>query len=459
MRNSVGVKRRDLLLAGAAAVAPGVRGAQSVTRPNIVLIITDQHHAGAIAACGNRHLRTPAMDHLCRSGFRFVQSHSTDPVCSPARSSIFTGRMPSETGVTSNGIAIREGIPNIGQWLTAEAGYETVYAGKWHLPNSYTPNIPGFRVLGGGISGQGNIGDTCVSRVCEAYLRNRSAGRPFFMVASFLQPHDICEWLRLNLRDPGRLPLPEIAGELPPLPANFEADPGEPAPLKRLRQQTEPARGRWSKEHWRYYLWSYYRHVEMVDGEVQRILDALHDSGHHKNTLVIFTADHGEGLAEHQLVRKSNGYDAALKVPLIACWHDRVPAGRADNAHPVSGADIVPTICDYAGVKPPAQMRGRSLRPLIEGKATARDHFVVSEIPTNIGRVVRTDRYKYVTYAGEKVEQLFDLTSDPGETRNLAAEGKYAGVVADHRKLLAGWERRLDVAPRIPNAEAWRNFS
>jgi len=279
------------------------------------------------------------------------------------------------------------------------------------------------------------------------------------MVASFLQPHDICEWLRLNLRDPGRLPLPEIAGALPPLPANFAVDPAEPAPLRRLRQQTEPALGRWSSQHWRYYLWSYYRHVEMVDGEVQRILDALHDTGKDHNTLVIFTADHGEGMAEHQLVRKSNGYEAALKVPLILCWRDRIPAGRADSVHPVSGADIVPTICDWAGVKPPPQMRGRSLRPLAEGKATGRDHFIVSEIPTNIGRAVRTQRYKYVTYAGERSEQLFDLATDPGETRNLAGDSGSAGILSEHRKLLAEWERRLDIDPRVPHAEPWRNFA
>jgi arylsulfatase A-like enzyme len=455
MSKAIEMRRREFFLA-AAGLPPSVsRGAQPAGRPNVLLIITDQQHIASIGACGNPHVRTPAMDHLCRGGFRFAQSHSTNPVCSPARSSIFTGRMPSETGVTSNGHPIRSTIPNLGQWLSAQAGYETFYAGKWHLPNSYATQIPGFRMLPGGIGGQGNLGDTCVSRACEAFLRNRSSNRPFLLVASFLQPHDICEWLRLNLRDPGKLPLPGIAAELPPLPPNFDVDPGEPAPLRRLRQQNEPARGRWSREHWRYYLWSYYRHVEMVDGEIQRVLDALHDTGRAENTLVVFTADHGEGLAEHQLVRKSNSYDAALKVPLVLCWRDHMPAGKSDPTSPVSGADIVPTVCDYAGVKPPPNMRGRSLRPLVEGKATAHDQFVVSEIPVDVARVVRSRRYKYVTFAADRTEQLFDMTADPGETRNLASDSAHAAALAEHKKLLLDWERRLDVAPGLPNANAW----
>jgi arylsulfatase A-like enzyme len=121
----------------------------------------------------------------------------------------------------------------------------------------------------------------------------------------------------------------------------------------------------------------------------------------------------------------------------------------------VSGLDVMPTLCDYAGIQAPANMRGRSLRPLLEGKAAARDHFVVSEIPVNAGRVVRTQQYKYATFAGDAVEQLFDMQADPGETRNLAGSARHAGVLADHKKLLRDWERRLEVAPGLPNADAW----
>ncbi|MFB3827883.1 MAG: sulfatase [Bryobacteraceae bacterium] len=444
------LRRREFLLTGAAGLAPKGAG-----RPNIVVIVTDQQHIDSIAAAGNRYLRTPAMDHLYRTGASFALSHSPDPVCSPARSAIFTGRMPSETDVASNGRPIRAGIPNLGEWFGGQANYETVYAGKWHLPRTYTTRIPGFRVLPGGIGGQGNLGDTSVSRSCEAYLRGRRSSEPFLLVASFLQPHDICEWLRLNMRNPEKLPHPQIAGELPPLPANFAHEEREPAALRRIRQRAEPAEGRWNEPHWRYYLWSYYRHVEMVDGEVGRILEALHDTGRDRNTVVLLTADHGEGLGQHGMVRKSFSYDAALKVPFLISCPGRIPEGRNDAAHPVSGVDVMPTLCDYAGIAPPPRMRGRSVRPLVEGRAAGGGDFIVSEIPANVGRVVRTGRYKYVTFAGDPVEQLFDMQPDPGETRNVAADSRYAGALADHRKLLREWESRLEKAPGLPHAEAW----
>lgn len=447
------IQRRAFLQAFA---APAIVTTKNKVRPNILLFITDQQHIDSISAGGCPYVRTPAMDWLYRRGMSFGQSYCPDPLCSPSRSAIFTGRMPSETGVTSNGRAIREGIANLGQWFSTNSNYETVYAGKWHLPNSYATSIAGFRLLPGGISGQGNIGDSCVARSCEAYLQSRSRSKPFLLIASFLQPHDICEWLRINMENRDEVPFPELKDQLPPLPANFDVDPKEPEYLRRTRAKCEPARGKWSRQHWRYYLWSYYRHVEMVDGEVGRVVDALRAAGCEKDTLIVFTADHGEGLAHHQMVRKSISYDEAVRVPLLISYPGEIPGKRAENVRPVSGVDIVPTLCDYAGVKPPASIRGRSLRSLIEGKRQAGDGFVVVEIPGNVGRVVRTERYKFVTYAGDATEQLFDMQSDPGETRNLAQT--QSGVLSEHKKLLRSWESSLKTAPEIPNAGWWRNL-
>jgi len=453
--------RRDFLRQGTGAVlsstALGHAAQQRVkaTPPNIVLIVTDQHHIDAVSAYGSPHVKTPALDYLAGRSTSFAQSYCADPVCSPSRSSIFSGRMPSETGVFDNGLPIRQGIPNLGQWFTENSEYETVYAGKWHLPRTYQSRIEGFRVLPGGIGGQGNQGDPCVSRACETYLRNRSSQRPFLLVASFLQPHDICEWLRLNMKDQPELRYPELASELPPLPENFDIPSPEPKEIQRRRQGNEPAMGRWSKLHWRYYLWSYYRHVEMVDGEIGRILEALEATGHTRDTVVIFTADHGEGMAHHQMVRKHSPYDESSKVPFLISWPGYFPENRQDPTTLVSGADILPTLCDIAGIPAPPNMRGRSLRPLLEGKRKDQREFLVVEIPPDVGRMVRTPPFKYVTFAGDAVEQLFDLQNDPGETRNLAGDPRYAGTLEDCRKLLLEWEARLDVTPKLPNANAW----
>lgn len=451
-------RRTFVKLSGAAAVAlaTGVRPESlRPERPNILLVITDQQHFDTIAEGGCRHVKTPAMDGLVRGGTSFQLSHSANPLCSPARSSIFTGRTSSETGVYVNGKPVRPGIPNLGQWLGDKANYDTVYAGKWHLPASYTASIPGFRVLHTGIGGQGNLGDPAVSRACEAFLRRRTTKKPFLMVASFLQPHDICEWLRLNTEVPETLRYPKLAGDLPPLPKNFRFDPDEPAVLKKTRASNEPAKGNWTEDHWRYYLWSYYRHIEMVNGEVGRILRALHETGQEKSTLILFTSDHGEGLAHHQMVRKSSPYDEASRVRMILAWPDHIPAGKTDTTHLVSGLDVMPTLCDYAGVEPPKNMRGRSLRPVLEGKAAEWRRFLVTELNADLGRMLRTPRYKYITYRADPVEALFDMKADPDEKSNLARTPEYAAVAAEHRELLRQWEGKLDVAPNVPRRNAW----
>jgi len=432
------------------------RQSRKLKPKNILLIITDQQHIDTIAAGGCRHLQTPALDRLKTSGISLTQSYSSNPVCSPARSSIFTGRTSSETGVHVNNLPIRSDIPNLGQWFSKETDYEIVYAGKWHIPRSFTSDIPGFKVINTGIGGLGYLCDTITSRACEGFLRNRSQSRAFLMVASFLQPHDICEWLRLNTKDPGQLRYKELARELPELPDNFQFDRNEPEMVKRTRQARDPFKGNWSKQQWQYYLWSYYRHIEFVDAEIGRVLQALEDFGYAKNTLVLLTADHGEGIGHHQMVRKNTLYDESAKVPLIISLAGHIPENRTDTAHLVSGLDIMPTLCDYAGVKPPKKMRGKSLRSILEGKSEPWHEFIVTEVSSNRGRMVRTERYKYIKYMNDSVEQLFDMKKDGGETKNLAAGSQYASILAEHRKLLKAWESRLDVAPGIPNSNAWR---
>ena len=454
--------RRQFLQTGAvgaaALAAGGAAGAPKESRPNVLLIITDQQHIDALSATGNRHVQTPALDRLCTRGTRFEQSYCANPVCSPARSAVMSGRMPSEAGVHVNGKPIRSSIPNLGQWLGKKAGYEAIYVGKWHLPSSFTHSVPGFRVLTGGVGGQGNLGDASTSRAGEAFLRNRSGAKPFVMVASFFQPHDICQWLRLNQAVPDKPRFPQIEDQLPELPANFDYDPLEPAQVKRKRNGDEPGakKGQWTKPHWRYYRYSYFRHVEMVDAEIGRVLRALEETGHDKTTLVLFTSDHGEGLGHHQTVRKGCLYDEAAKVPFIASWPGHIPEDKVDKATLVSGVDIMPTVCDYAGIAPPPNMRGVSLRPVLEGTGTLGRKFIVVEGNTNNGRLVRTLRHKYITYRADPVEQLFDVRADPGETKNLARSPQHAKLLAEHRALLHGWEARLDPAPGVPHPDTWR---
>ena len=466
-RSSRGINRREFvkLVGGAAALLAGGTLASNVfagrrsrkPKPkNILLILTDQQHIDTIAAGGCGHVRTPALDRLKMSGVSFTQSYSANPLCSPARSAVFTGRTSSECAVHVNGRSIRSDIPNMGQWFSEHTDHETFYAGKWHLPRTYTSNIPGFKVINTGIGGFGYLCDTAMSRACEGFLRNRSKSKPFLLVASFMQPHDICEWLRLNMDNPDKTRYPELAGELPELPDNFEFDTNEPEAIRKRRLANEPFKGNWNKQQWRYYRWSYYRNIEYVDAEIGRVLRAVEDSGREKDTLVVFTSDHGEGMGHHQMVRKSSFYDEASRVPLLFSWPGHIHEGEEESFHPVSGLDIMPTLCDYAGIRPPENMRGMSLRDMLESKVLSWGRSVISEVTGNTGRMFRGPRYKYITYAENVVEQLFDMINDPGETKNLAASSRYASALAEHRKLLAVHEARLDVPSDIPNADFWR---
>ena len=452
MASGSGVTRREVLrvgAAGAAALAAGGRtraargGAKK--RPNFLFIITDQQGLDTLSAFGLKDIHTPNLDRLAGRGVSFLESHSTNPLCSPARSSMFTGRPTLETGVIINNRAIPETMPNMGQWLRRE-GYETIYTGKWHVPESYTVHIPGFEVIAGGINGQGGVCDAGVSRACQAYLRNRSAGdKPFLLVASFLQPHDVCQFVGMQGKSKEMPYIDLVADRLPPMPANHGFDSPEPKKVGRQRPD-------WNEQQWRYYIWNYYRMVEMVDAEIGRILDALDESGLADNTVVIFTSDHGEGRGRHGLVTKNYLYDEAVKVPLIVSAPGQA-TNVQDTTHLVSGVDILPTVCDFAGLKNPPKVRGRSLRPLLEGKSPAWSEFVAAEVQVT-GRMIRTGQYKYITYEGDPVEQLFDMKADPGETTNLAPDAKHASTLKDHQKLLADWKGGLDILPvKLPTPE------
>ena len=447
------ITRRRFLQASAVGAAGLVAGCalnekyasinvSTSVRPNILFVHTDQQSFRTISALGCRHVHTPNMDRLVHGGTLFTESHSADPVCCPARASWYTGQPPAENGVVLNEVEIEPHMPDLGQWMTPR-GYECVYVGKWHVPGRDLTKS--FKVIPGG-SNQGEHGDAAVSRAVEGYLRNRTGNEPFFLSAGLLQPHDIPYWFFYHTDRIEQLPYPQILDQLPELPPNFEFDFDEPELMAAYRKG-EPRKysQKWSELNWRYYLWSYYRCVEMADAEIGRILNALEDSRYADNTLVIFSSDHGEGMAEHELLSKSNLYESSLKVPLVFYWPGNVDAMRLDSTHLVSGLDVAPTICDYAGIEGLPKARGQSLRPVLENVNAPSREFVISSSMIH-GRCVRTERYKLITYRHSTRDLLFDMKNDPHETKNLAGDSKYASVVADHKKILADFEAPFEVA-------------
>ena len=458
-QNNLGIKtnRRQFLKLGGAATIGLMSGLplhesqaaktnstpQADKKPNILFIIADQLGFDAVSAHGCPDVHTPNIDRLVRRGVSFTESHSTNPVCSPARSSLFTGRMPTETGVIENNLFIFPALPTMGQWLQ-NGGYETVYSGKWHIPYGFPHSIDGFNVLPSG-NETGDLTDPVTSRSCASYLKNRKSDRPFLLVASLIQPHDTCGFSS-GMTVPHELQFPQLKDHLPSLPPNHKIVPKAP---QKLAQTSWPF---FSEDQWRYYLYLYYRQVEMVDADIGRILDALEDSGQAKNTIIIFTSDHGDGRGRHMHVQKWFPYDEAVKVPLVVSCPGRVPEGLRDTTHLVSGIDILSTMCDYAGIDAPPETPGKSIRPLVEQKSVPWRDSLLIEVQIT-GRVIRTDRFKYVSYKGDPIEQLFDMKNDPWETKNLYQDSQYASVMQDHRKLLKEWESRLKPVEPMPKGE------
>jgi choline-sulfatase len=468
-----GLNRRRFLTAmaggvGTAALGGAVRGREpsGKRRPNVLLLITDQQHAGMMSCAGNPHLKTPALDGLAANGTRFERAYAANPVCVPSRFSMMTGRMPSDVGMTCNsGLPGRKPVPQpildqaMGH-VFRRAGYETVYGGKTHWPRGMKVDTIGFAPL----TPDQRAG---LAAAAAAYLK-RKHEKPFLLVASFINPHDICymaidahaeatgskrlyphsktERARLAeaLQPPRGVAEDEfLAKHCPPLPANHGIPKREPECVDKLvnmRAFRRYVRDHWPAEAWRRHRWAYCRLTERVDGQIGRVLDALRDAGLEEETVVVFVSDHGDLDSAHRLEHKTALYEEACRVPFIVSLKGVTPPGRVDRTHLVStGLDLLPTVCDFAGIIPPDGLHGRSVRPLAEGQKSVdwRDDLVVE---CQVGRMVRTDRYKYNVYEdGAHREQLIDLEKDPGEMVNLAEEPKHEEALKDHRRRLARW--------------------
>jgi arylsulfatase A-like enzyme len=447
-------------------------------RPNILFINTDQHSWDAISAYGNPFLRTPNIDELHRNGTSFRRSFCTDPVCAAARSSWATGLYTSETGVPFNGGYLHPKIPDLGQLLNA-GGYKAFHCGKWHVPGrnvreSFQTLYYGRQDIG---AGGAAYYDSASTHAVADFLTNYDGDDPFYLQIGYVDPHDVCEYLHNH--EEKRIPNPLEQGivsedDLPPLPENFDYDERETV-LHRVCRRVDDAlihaailkgiRG-WDERHWRYLRWNYYRFIEKVDAEIGRVLALLRETSLHHNTLIIFSADHGEACGSHQMFQKFTLYEESVRVPfIVACLGEEVPIekDRFDETHFVSGVDLFPTVCDYAGIDVPEEVQGLSIRPLAEGRdAPWRDY---AYIESNYwGRAIVTDRYKYVTEykptsnskfgvedfqpPGPNAEklglaQLFDRQNDPGETENLAGNPTYDEVVKICRNKLFAQEARL----------------
>lgn len=420
--------------------------AMAQKRPNILYIMTDQQSAMAMSCAGNPYVKTPNMDRLAARGVRFANAYCAFPLSGPSRAAMFTGYMPTETGMQENGNPLPDSLRNqtLGS-LLSQGGYECAYAGKWHVNTAELPSATAF-----GFTKLHGFDDEGLAEACVSFL-HRKHDSPFFLVASFNNPHGICEFARGQNPPDGRI-VEKRPDERPPLPANFARNPYDASALsyeKRSSLKIYPT-AEYTPDDWRSYLNAYYRLVETVDAKIGQIVDELDRQRLWDNTLVIFTSDHGDGCAAHQWNQKTALYENVVNIPLIVCMPHGKNHGKVMSQLVSNGEDLMPTLCDFAGISLPAGRLGKSWRAALErGDGSVEIHpYVVTE--TNfaqtagtLGWMVRTPQYKYVMYdTGKNREQLFDMSTDRGEMVNLAVVAQYRDVLRAHRHMLAEWMQR-----------------
>lgn len=431
------------------------------SRPNILLISTDQQFAGAMSCADNSDLHTPAMDAIASNGVRFEKAYCPQPLCVPSRVSMFSGRHPHEAGAPYNRSDEPDSVkgPMLGKILK-DAGYSTGYVGKWHMgiPPSQR-ELHGFDFMK---SIRNNRVDFDIPAGCAEFLQQEHE-QPFLLVASFVNPHDICEFARGQALKNGEIPWPPPPEECPELPENFEIPKHEPSIIR--EQQIRSFRTYptlyWKDDLWRTYRWAYNRMIEMVDAYIGQVLDSLENSEYAENTVIIFTSDHGDGYGAHRWNQKQVLYDESARVPFIIADQSRTNRGKVNQNELINtGLDLIPTLCEYTDIAVPNHLRGKSIKPAVDNpdQPSQQDHIVIetefcgfNESYGIKGRCVRSEQFKYIVYdQGEQREQLFNMDDDPGEMRNLAALSPYSSVLSHHRELLQQWIHSTDDTFELP---------
>jgi arylsulfatase A-like enzyme len=436
-------------------------------RPNVVLLVTDQHAGKIMTQTGYSNLKTPGIDKLAAEGVTFTRSYCTYPVCVASRASIMTGMMPSKSHSELTA------YPSIGK-LVKDAGYKTAYFGKWHVSNSELDEVADWH---GFESYQEDNNDSETAKIAVDFL-NRKHDKPFFMVVSFVNPHDCCELARNisglndNYHD-GPVEEKMDVNQCPPLPANFAIPPNEPEGFY-VRRTPDPKTDQrefrkhpvkfWGETEWRQYMYGYDRLVEKVDNHILNVVNSLENRGLINNTVIIYTSDHGDGHASHQWNQKMTFYEESVNVPFIISWKGNTRKNIIDSKTLISsGLDIFPTICEIAGIKYEGTLQGKNIGPFVLLKSNASGEnreYVVSELTQErkgkafVGRMIVSERFKYFLFdSGENREQLFDLTEDPGELHPITNTKKYERELLAHRQMLRDWVNKTsDSFPieRIP---------
>ena len=432
-------------------------------RPNVLFVLTDDQGYWAMGCAGNSELRTPNLDRLARTGIRFDNFFCVSPVCSPARASLLTGRIPSQHGVhdwlrAGNSTIDRDRDGELIEYLKGLTGYSDVLAangytcgmsGKWHMGDSHHPQ-KGFSYWEVHATGGGPYYDAPMLHKGEVYrpsgyvtdvitdnalrfLDEQAAGdTPFYLSVHYTAPHS--PWDRNNHPD---AIYDEYHEHCP-----FESTPAEPM----HPWQVNSAPFGFDAETRRAILSGYFAAVTAMDANLGHVLDWLEAQGLRENTLVFFTSDNGMNMGHHGIYGKGNGtfpqnmYDTSVKVPALLSRPGHVPQGEVETGL-YSHYDFYPTLLDYLGYKCPdaESLPGQSFAPLLCGKACPEHQTVVVYDEYGPVRMIRSAENKYIHRYPYGPHEFYDLVADPGETRNLVDSPAHQAQVQDLKAQLDAW--------------------
>ena len=435
-----------------------------MNKPNILIIMSDEHAPMFSSVYGHPILQTPNMEGLASAGATFDAAYCNSPLCMPSRMSFMTGRLVHHIGAWDNVTPLRSEAVTWAHRLRAQ-GYEAALSGKQHFGgpdqlhgfqrqlardlhaeryhpiHTWDEGIPPAQqdwqevyAAGPGWTEELEVDELAGTRALE-YLRDPARKeKPWALNVSFIAPHFplVAPQRFWDMYPPADMDLPDIPDghldNLHPMAQRFRTMFGFPQfPDEVVRR----ARA------------GYYALISYFDEKIGELLEALVETGQYENTVVIHLSDHGEMNGEHGMWRKSNFYEASARVPLQVVWPGRIEAGRR-LPDVVSLVDVTATICDIAGDDCDLPLDGDSLLPLLtEGDPNWKDEAFCEYLAHGTDRpqaMLRRGRYK-LNYSWNEPVELYDLAEDPGEFNDLANEAEYQALIAEMKAdLLADWE-------------------
>ncbi len=443
----------------AASASVGLARAQSPVppdkRPNILYIMADDHAAHAISAYGSNVNQTPHLDRLAREGMRLDCCFCVNSICTPSRACILTGKYSHKNGVPVFN-RFDGSQPTVAKYLQA-AGYYTGMIGKWHLgseptgfdrwtilPGQGVYHDPAFLEPAGRRVIKGYVTDI-ITDLSIAFLKNRPKDKPFFLMCHHKAPHR--PWdpddKHFTLYDDGDIPEPATLRDdyATRTDAAREATMtiGKDLTRRDLKADPPPGLSGDALLKWKYqrFIKDYLRCVASIDDNVGRLLDFLDETGLAGNTVVIYTSDQGFFLGDHGWFDKRFMYEQSIHMPLLVRWPGVIEPGTRQSAMALN-VDFAPTFMEIAGLRPAADMQGRSLVPLVKGRRPAdwrtswyyRYYHDPGDHNTRAHYGVRTETHKLIYFWKKDQWECYDLVHDPDELHNLADDPAHADLVA-----------------------------